>query len=297
MCSSAEIVVWWSNVSARWQPCRRNIIVKKYVTTWALEVLACANSSCPEIWQHRFHSTCSELASGVSVWAPYGYIFLWHLSQLCLVFSIGKLHVMLFPCSRWIGWTEDNAIHHNMSRTSCNTTVSSSEMLSYFTLITTARELGFIFKEQDTSTPALQQTCRTQSGLSGNDLSTRSQHFIAAFSFSWTSHPLFHLLIMTALQCVCAGVCRWERACWSILLLFTNFLVLAVSLFSCATHGLQFAFLRLRSKQPHLTNLGMFTEWNEAIKLISDHFFLIFQQIWNVICEALTVCLNISILC
>lgn len=46
-----------------------------------------------------FHSRCFELASEMRVWAPYVYVFPWHLSRFCPLLTIGKLHVMLFPCS------------------------------------------------------------------------------------------------------------------------------------------------------------------------------------------------------
>lgn len=55
-----------------------------------------------------------------------------------------------------------------------------------------------------------------------------------------------HLLIMTAVLCACVVVCRWERACWSIVPLFTlsdspshlREAVLPDALLSCVSHGL-----------------------------------------------------------
>lgn len=55
--------------------------------------------------------------------------------------------------------------------------------------MTMTQEPNCLFKEQDTSTLVPLQACRTQSGPSGNYLSTRSQCFITLSSLSQTSHP------------------------------------------------------------------------------------------------------------
>lgn len=115
---------------------------------------------------------------------------------------------------------EHNVVHHNMPRTSWITVNG----CVFPTQMTTTREADCLFKEQDTSTLVSWQACRTQSGLSGNYLSTRSQCFNTLSSLFQTSHPSSFADNDSGAVCsYCMGMRRWQRACWSMLFLITLF--------------------------------------------------------------------------
>lgn len=141
---------------------------------------------------------------------------------------------------------EHNVVHHNMPRTSWITVNG----CVFPTLMTTTREANCLFKEQDTSTLVSWQACWTQSGLSGNYLSTRSQCFITLSSLSQTSLPSSFADNDSGAVCLYG----YEKVTASLLVhavprhsLWQSFLVqtaLAVFLSCFATHWLYSASVR-----------------------------------------------------
>lgn len=152
-----------------------------------------------------FHSRCLERALERRVWAPYGYVFQQRLSQFCLLLTIWKLHVMLFPCS-------DCCIAESVEKKTMWSITTCQELPVTYPCRPKKRSFASFTDDRDTGTwLSLQRTRHVNtSSLAGlsDTLCPIGQLPVNKISalyhpllLSQTSHPL-HLLIMSVLQCV-----------------------------------------------------------------------------------------------
>lgn len=238
------------------------------------------------------------------VWAPYGYVFLWHLSRFCLHLTVGKLHVMLFPCSecRVAESVEKKTMSHITTCQEFPVTQPWHRKRHSFTSYADDHDAGTCLSLQRTrhvNTSSLAGLSDTVWPIGQLPVNKILGLYHPLLPFPDLPFPL-HLLIMTAMECVSTGVCRWVQTCWSILILFTLFD--SLSCFSCCVPVLHMGYSLhlpgLQCKQLHMTNWGMFIEWNEAIKLTSEQFptllnnRLIYQQRW-IASNYIWTCVNV----